>query len=255
MAKKASQPALYEMIRAREQSGLPLTVRSSRSSRVGDDDSLDGGRPTWLTPGRVIRIPVGYMLLAAAVLIVTLAFAYGLGHRRGQAEARNELVEYVKNTAPEVNDPLVSLNRAGEPIPLQGGDRSSVLSVTGTLASDKGGGGGAARHVQPRGWGPVQPAKDPREPGKNYFILMTTLEPGAVKLAEFCRQHGLETYALKSKGRLWQVVAFPGFEASNRNSREVQATEELIRRIGDKWKETERNATDLRGYYPARYNG
>jgi hypothetical protein len=63
--------------------------------------------------------------------------------------------------------------------------------------------------VAPTGWGPL--TSDPRVGGKNYFTLIQTTKDGAVQLATFCREKGLETYAISGNNtRLYRVIALPG---------------------------------------------
>src|SRR5262245_24335721 len=88
MAAKSSQPALYEKFRNRGGSAPPAPVKtdlgpasppvvieSPRAAAPGDN---------WLSPGRMIRMPVGYVILAAGMVLALLFVSYIGGYRNGQ---------------------------------------------------------------------------------------------------------------------------------------------------------------------------
>jgi hypothetical protein len=239
MPSKSSQPALYEKMRSR-----PLPAPKPMPVEPPPRVAADPGQ-NWLTPGRAVRLPVGYIMLGTGLAIAMLVIVYVLGVRRGQEQERVRVDQQIitsASAAPSVADPLVNL----EPVRNSGGRSSSPTPSAGT---------GAAANTG--GWGPVVPPKDPRQRGMNYFILAETTETGAKALAEFCRSHGLETYALPvNNTRRFQIVAFPGFEGSARNSPQVRALEARIKEIGLQWKNQRASGGDnLHGMYPRLYNG
>jgi hypothetical protein len=101
--------------------------------------------------------------------------------------------------------------------------------------------------------GPV--LSDPREPGKNYFVLIHTQRDAAVRLAEFCRDNGVEAYAVRAKNlSLYKVVALPGYGRGERSAGFVGDLERRIEEVARKWK-LQINPRDDLAHYPERFEG
>lgn len=253
MSKRKSSPPLYELIRTGHGERTHHAPRPSAPqqaqppSRSESESALIGtALPRWLQPGRSLQIPVGYVFLAGALIVILIAGSYMFGHARGEQSAQFITEEealaagFGAQNASQTTDPLMTRGMTGQ--------TTSQPRPSGVTRPPS---GGTADRTQ---WGPI--LSDPREPGKMFFILITTNERGAVNLAEFCRSHGLEAYVLSSNNpRHFRVIAKPGFLAEQRTSDQVKALEALIHRIGDLWQATEPGATDLRGAYPSRYGG
>lgn len=240
MATKPSQPALYEKMRTRSAAPVPISPKVDVHPQVSAnvDES-----PSWLGPGKAIRLPSGYVLLACGIGILLLSVAYMLGHKRGTAVSRGEYEKVIQTQAGGVSDPLTSMtpviDASGISQPASSTPATPNRTPNATVSAS---------------WGPLAPAKDPRQKGLNYFIIAETHEPGAKSLAEFCRAHGLETYVVVSKNDRRRVIAFPGFEARDRTSAVVKSLEAKIHSVGDLWKKN-KGSTDLRDAYPSLYNG
>lgn len=243
MARKSSPP-LYELISAhRPERSVP--------SRLTDDEPVlpASSAASAIGPGRFIQIPVGYIFVAIAGVVILVILAYMLGYSRAQQASRlvdEADVDPTLIAAGNGRLPRDPLDRTVEP------PRQPAGSST---PARPGGGSGTAGAAQtgPSAWGAIQPSSDPRRPGLEYFVLATTRETGAVRLAEFCRERGLETYAVRLNNTQWQVIALPGFEPSERTGPRVREMREAINRIGDSWKTHERGATNLRDAYLAPY--
>ena len=204
-----------------------------------------------LSPGRTVRMPVGYMLLACAGMLLLLVGVYIIGVNAGKAIQRDRLAANfdISPRPSGVNDPLTLEPRTSGSLgnPSSGG----MLS---------GGSGGAvpkdnvAANGRPQSqWGPVVPASDPRQKGWNYFVAAETTPAGAKRLAEFCRANGLETYVVPGKNGS-RVIVFPGFQGP-RGAPEVIALEDRIHQVGDKYKAANRYETNMHDAYPAKYDG
>jgi hypothetical protein len=103
------------------------------------------------------------------------------------------------------------------------------------------------------GWGPV--LSDPREAGKNYFVLIHTRRDGAVMLAEFSRAHGVEAYAVRAKNlSLYKVIALPGFGGGERSTEFVTDLERRIEEVFRSWK-LQVNPRDDLAHYPEKFEG
>jgi hypothetical protein len=240
MSKRSAQPALYEKINLR---AGPLKAASP--SGVEPKPVVEvGGSSQWLTPGRSVRLPVGYVLLAAGAVLGLIFLTYIFGHSRGynaaEAELNNLLVQAANAQAKAtLLEPLKEVPTGSPAVP-NAAKQGSPPAVS------------PSRH--PSTWGKV--LSDPRQKGLNYFILTEGTESGALTLVDFCRNAGLETYVVAGKnGRPTRVIALPGFQTSARASADVKALESRIHSIGEKWKAVQRGNTDLRDAFPSLYGG
>ena len=249
---KRTMPALYEKMRTRP--GAPPAELPARHVEPSPRPIKPAENPTnWLGPGRTVRLPVGYVLLAAATMlalvIATYVLAFQRGRTVGKADIKSQMISDL-NGSPEsrvASDPLYELNanpsgsKAGNDS-LSGANRRSAAKAPGRPAS---------------AWGPVvvDARNDPRKKGLNYFVLIETQEAGARKVADFCRSNGLETYVVPGKNDRRRVIVCPGFEAAARLSPDVKALEDRIQEVGDKWKKAERGNSDFRGAYPYLFSG
>jgi hypothetical protein len=181
-------------------------------------------------------VPSGYLLVAAAVATLLVAGAYMLGYDRGRLVERAILLEDPEAFLAPVSDTPAGM-QVRDPLDQP---RSSPPRANAPIGTSSTHGGG---------WGQIE--SDPRECGLEYFVLAETNRQGAVRLAEYCRERGLETYVVPGKNAsLRRVIVMPGFDRSQRSGREAKALEERIHRIGDTWQREERGATNLRDAYP-----
>ncbi len=237
MVRKPSNPALYELIQAHP--------APHHATPEGPDDPPEAspeemGR--WLSPGRTVRFPVGYLFIAGAVVAGIVVGTYIFGYRRGDESAQAGY-----------DESLLALARRSDEAPTR-----DPLIVPGRLAVPQ----EWVTEPPPAAAPPPAPAPgpdgqifhDPRQPGLTYFVLVETVVDGAERLARYCRAHGLEAYVVAGgTGRFRKVIALPGFEPAQRSSHEVKVLEAQIHNVGDQWKHHERGATDLRDAYPSLY--
>ena len=244
MAKQNTKPALYELLKTEQPGDQPPPLREEEPEQAHVVEDEVSHRPGWLTPGRAIQIPVGYAFVALAAFVIAVAGGYILGYMRGETVGEAATEEMLAATDPASRglggDPLVDQHGGGgnnDP------EKSSAAS-TGDQTSSSG---------EQRTWGAIK--SDPRQPDKHYFILATPPLDGAIRLAEFCRDHGLETYVVTgNNARLPQVIALPGFTDQQMKADADQAIREKIRRIGNMWK-LKGGTTNLGDHYAVRYRG
>jgi hypothetical protein len=243
MAKlKRSSPALYELIQGRSAPRSAHTPVEPTYEPQATGPGVSETLSAWLGAGRVLRLPIGYIFIGIAVSILLLILVYALAYRHGYETASAEAAAafdsrgLARPGGPE-DDPL---NRAAEVIDLP------KRGATGApAASDTRPAGPAASPA----WGPV--FSEPRARGLSYFVLATTNRDGGKRLADFCRRNGLEAYVVPDNDKRFHlVIALPGFDPKLRSSADVKALEARIHQIGDRWKQTERGATNLRDAYP-----
>jgi hypothetical protein len=246
--KRKSAPPLYDVIRTRAGDRVS-PQRDAAGSHRSDGEYMPGH---WLAPGRQLQIPVGYVLLAAAGVLLLLMVSYMVGHSQGKNVGRMVYEEQMGGSHLVGNEARVARD------PLESTTTPSAANTRPPRTAQPSSGTSQAQNQPPpvigaeRGWGPIE--SDPRQAGMNYFVLAATTPDGAMRLAEYCRERGLETYVVSgNNSRLRRVIALPGFEAGDRNSPATRAVENLIHSIGDTWKRQEPGASDLRDAYPERY--
>jgi hypothetical protein len=233
MARKASQPALYELMRSsRRERSRPAPQQAAPPSPEPDPDPAGGPDPVTRRSKTTI-LWIGAASLAGAAI---LAFSFGF------------LVRDRSRTADQDRQWL-ALHGSTLPVPDPEAPDEPPRNVQPPTPSAAAG----IETVLPPGYGPI--ASDPREPGLNYFILAYTPRDNAVKLARFFRDQGVEAYAVKAKNAsLYRVIAAPGYPRGDRGGEAVRALERRIAEAARKWK-LEVNSRDDLAYYPERFDG
>lgn len=250
MARRSARTPLYDLIRTERRRESPPADQTEAESPPSALEEAEG----WLSPGRAIRLPVGYLLLAIAVVIGVAIGAFIIGHHQGTDAARAEYDDALFGAngagASRPIDPLAQTEAAGagvlgadtEPAPFR------FESPTPREANQDQTAPGAEH------WGPLR--SDPRQAGYNYYVLVQTTAEGADRVARYCRKNGLEAYVLPVKNTPhWRVIALPGFKPADSLSAEVRRLREQIRRIGGQWKRAEGGVTDFGDAYPSLYSG
>lgn len=225
MSKKKG-PALYELISSRQGSEMPL--KKERRSDRKDDVDLDHNV---LTPGRSIRVSIGTIGVLSAVCIALIVVSYTMGFRKGSVITREDYEqESYKQISQSFTEPDVQ-GVSPQPMPQEKG-AAPAASITETTNN---------------AWGPV--LSDPRVLNNYYFTLMQTTKAGAMQLAAFCRQKGLETYVVSGNNtRLYRVIALPG--SSNRNASSLSKVQSHVYAIGQEWASTSGGrGSDLKDAY------
>ncbi len=222
-------PALYELINPTGEEIIPL-AKHPQPSRHGDDD--ENLTHNVLTPGRSVRMSIGTIGVFAAVAIALIVISYTVGFNRGEAVARKD---YGSRLFQEVTaSPVV--------------EKQIKPAVSQPKVADQ----GVQRNDTSPKWSPI--GSDLRRAGVHYYILSQTTKEGAMRIASFCREKGLETYAISGDNtRLYRVFALPGFQ--NRNDQGVSELRMKIRSIGQAWAEDDGRGDDLHDAYLSLYQG
>lgn len=254
--RKRSKPALYELMKGQriyspaQPPPPPAIVRSDDDGE--DDHSAATSMPalTWLDrlrAGHALRIPVGYVFLVIPAVLIIVVIAYMFGFTRGDTGTDEPVIP---TPGFAVNDPLARplLNEAGKPpantTRPSGGNATSTTPKTAALLS-----------IDVSKLGPIE--SDPRQRGLNYHVLATTHHEGAMRLATFCRQHGLAAYVVPARGKpsLRQVILLPGFDREALKSEVADQFKRMILDVGQKWDKQEPGSDDLSSFILQRYDG
>jgi hypothetical protein len=242
MSKKSARPALYELLRQRvsDRAGNGAAEPPPRREPPPRDES---GGPSMLSklmsPGSVVRLPVGYLLLATTAILVVVLVVYIAGHARGVKSARANYEDEMRAK--------FDVDRVG----------AAVVDPTGQPPSGRGANsqGQPNRSSPPLAKfdasraGPVE--SDPRLKGMSYYILATYPRESAVKLAEFCRSQGLEAYVITgNNARSRRVIALPLFRYADRATERIRQLDAMIIDVGQKWHLSDpKNNDNLGGHY------
>lgn len=253
---KTGRPVLYELLSGHEapRNAVPEVNGHATHHRLHDPaTSPDPIR--WLAPGRSIRVPIGYLFLTLAFIVVLAAGAYMFGYTRGKEDEASRRAELM---AHEMELAALAAQQGGRgSAGSQPGTSQAGTGATGSSGVRPGTPGGAGSDrpapTSPAGWGPID--SDPRQPGLNYFYLVQkTTKAGATSVAEFCRAEGLEAYVVPANnGRDFDVFVAPGHTPDDRPSTGVKSLESKISEIKIKWKA--RFGRDEIGISLERYRG
>ncbi|HWB19139.1 MAG TPA: hypothetical protein VG711_02480 [Phycisphaerales bacterium] len=247
MSRKSSKPALYERMQLQRSMSAPSNDQESeRPERSAGSESPF---PEWLSAGRVVRVPIGYIFVVGAFMVLCLALAYSVGVKRGQSAANES----------SVNEPFLP-SHALENRSSESGGGMGDLGSKSTISEDSAEEVKPTTYTEPRVLPKAQWADlnaDVREKGENYFVLAETTKDGATRLAEYCRSEGLETYVIprKNVSSRYLVIACPGFRVGERSTPVVKNLEQRIHEIGDSWKANKHGTTNLHDAYPKLYDG
>ena len=201
---------------------------------------VEGESPP-IGPGRALRVPAGYLLIAGVAVAAVMVGVFAWGFSRGEAAARSETAKTLAAAVAgrSVRDPLGEVDGVG-------GDRDGL----GAGMADEPSLNEAMRGLD------STPEGDPRRAGLNYFVLSHATVETAPEVVAFCRTQGLEAHVVADhNGVLRKVIVTPGYADGARRSETVQALERRIRDVGLSWKAQRRGNTDFSGAYPELFRG
>jgi hypothetical protein len=209
-----------------------------------------------------VRVPVGYLLLAVAAVVLLLAIVYMAGYWRGGRAMRADYdARYLESQGESdstrwARDPLTEPDdgEAGRPQRRPPGSPSSETAGEQTAAGERGAAeGGLSR---PRSaWGPVE--SDPRQVGRWYLVLAETQPEGARRLARYCRDQGLEAYVVVSHNNPARrcVIVLPGLTSDAMSDPRERPLRERVYEVGDAWQAAHHGERNLRDAYLHLYEG
>lgn len=204
----------------------------------------------WFGPGKMIRIPMGYVVPGVLAGLFVLALAYMGGYSRRGAEERQLREMEAKRQLDQLTDPLAT----GDATPLATNGGPSIGSSgpvrapqrTDGLRSPQGGGAAPGQGPAERGGRLLDPrvvivggeADDPRQLGLNYLVAATLPPDEAEKAAAFLASRGLEVAVVPRDNRSSQreVVVLRGFAAGTINGPEALELQERLRELGREYR-------------------
>lgn len=209
---------------------------------------------TWFGGARSVRIPIGYLFVAAALALGLSFVGYIVGFSR--AEARLEAQrrsEVAKSVDDVVSDPLLA-----------------DLPVNPTLLNGAGGATAATNErpvesnftAPPRTQPAATPASsvptigDPRQAGMNYYIVAREHAAEAERVAAYLRSNGVDALVVEDSSPPWRlVVALRGFAPGTLSSDAALEYRSRLHTLGRAWKRDHRGTTDFSDAYAQKYQG
>ena len=251
-----ARPALYELMKGQRiySPGQPPPVEERRARRVVEEKPpSDGPTMTWLDrlrAGNSLRIPIGYLFVGIPVVLIIIVVAYIFGFSRGETAPTQTNTAATPDFA--VNDPLARPLLDDTSNPTSSAPKSARSSATNPTKPAP---STSALALDISKLGPIE--SDPRQPGMNYYVVATTHPSGAVRLAEFCREHGLAAFVVEEpdKPHRRQVVLLPGFDREALKSDLAKEFKQMILDVGHKWDNVEPGPDDLSSCIPQLFSG
>ena len=207
--RRGNRPTLYELM------------------STSDDDpqvaarAIDGG-------ARTVRVPVGFLFIALAVVVLLLVGAFALGVHRGGSSAR-ALKDLDQRDAFEREARMNTISEVDDPFDEPGGGSSYPDSDSSLEAS----------------WAPDRPmdaaidGEEPRIPGYNYYIIDHPSRGKATELVQFCRKNKLDAHLTFTRKGSPKVFVLPGYARGERDQERFIRLREQIQRVGVLWNRQE----------------
>jgi hypothetical protein len=204
---------------------------------------------SWLSPGRAIRVPTGYVVPLALLIVVLVVGAYATGYRSRKSE---ELTQKSDSAAQEMDALVDPLNQhAAAPPPTKAAPKPAGQSTkspppkattppkTSEAKANPGVPGRSAGVVIVTG-----PGDDPRQSGLNYLIAATLPLDEAEKAAAFLVSRGLEIAVVPADNRsLRWVVVLQGTAAKDLSGQSAKTLEQRLQVLGREYKQVLKGPT------------
>ncbi len=251
MAKDRNTPALFEVFgrtptapsqphRIDVPTPLPPPPRVHVESIAPDTAPAPAGPSS----PRIIRLPIGYIYVGLAVVVLLIVGSYFVGVSRGRQQALAPVEE--TGGRPPINDPTLN-----QPNPRESG--ASTTQPPGNSSP------GAANRTNTTPQGnpaPVGPTgrtldRDTRQSGLNYIIVERFDAPEAWAVKEFLKRNGIDVLVLADNNNrsLLQVVTAQGFKGWASDSA-AQSLYRKIQQLGSQWKAREGGSKDFSQSFP-----
>ena len=258
---RRSGPTLYEVMSQSSPSARPTS--SGRPSRAEID------RPTnsrLLTPGSVVRIPVGFVWIGIVLGLILLVTSYWMGSQRGFEQGRAEgqqvgrSMQEVARTSALRREPEAGSNSIAQ---VQSSGSQADSSPSRDVASGDASLPRKSALALPGGAEDLDRTIDVgverRQPGWTYKVVLYTKLEFAREVAESIRENGVDLgvdamVEKSNNGRFGTVILLPGSPGSFTEQQMIgwdRRIEELAERVADEpvWS----GKRPFPGHYPETY--
>lgn len=255
---------MLELIREPPSGGSFRMTSGGAPSRSSAPSDPGGGPGWWQMGARTVRLPVGYLFVAAGLALALTVVGYFIGYKRAEQDARAQRAREGQALVDSSLDPL-NVGSGGAPLAQTSQTQPVVGSPSGTRTPTQtqqptGGapptGGSSAPSVTPPGVRPSDLERDPRVSGLNYLIIARLGPDEARKAAAYLQANGVDVAVVPTgSDRFREVIATRGFPAGEVTGPERQRLESRIKELGRLYRLQERGPTDFSDMYPRRFSG
>ncbi len=254
-------PALYELIRDRHRAES-YTAPAPGPGPEPDSDS-DVRVAHWLSPGRTVRVPMGYFFFGVGLLLIVAWGAYAIGFHRAETIGEQRLQEQASDQFNDqfnnVRDPLSDLPRNPDLLNNDRGQTEQNASKTNETREQTPPPRTNNRELR-TGLHLVEDpglAGDPREEGMNYYQLMTSSNHDeVVRAAEFLNDNGLTVAVARVRSNnsrpnyvLQVIKPFPGTPERSAEGRQFK---EQLQQLGRTYRR-DHSGVDFDSLYPVKF--
>lgn len=222
----------------------------------------------FITPGRALRLPIGYVFIAIAALIAIVFATFSIGVDTGSSQTKAELGEIAtRNSGGPINEPLAdpAVTPNGEQIKSTTPRANQRVQVDDPTSSNtpqpqpqtqrsprvvRDGAGAEVILVD-------QASDDPRQVDMNYFVLATQPQAEAERIAAYYAKNGVSTARMIPNNRgMCQVITLRGFVGKDLSTPEARDYESNLLRIGREYRRSQPGATtDMSDMFKQKYQG
>lgn len=248
MAKRG--PTLFELINDPARVRLGRTLGAESSPLTSMDDEEQG----LLMGGRVLRVPIGYVFIATAIVLAGAALTYSIGFQAGQNRRDRQDARRMQLTAEEaaanqnaaIRDPLVT----GTPPARTSASRGATVPGLRSPGSETTSPPASTRTSAPLASG------EQRVPGMNYFVVAYYGPDLAERAAAFLRESGLAAAVISANNaRFNYVISLKPFAPEEVGTPAYREHEALIKRLGRIWKRDHKGPDDFSEVWAQKYRG
>lgn len=258
MAGKKKHVSLYELIGER---GVRTSDQGSANGRPARPAPRPEPKPVAVEapdrapiavgPGRTVRVPVGYVFCAVALMVFIAVGSFVLGYKKAERAAERQRQE--QQARIRLDDPLNEDGAGGDLI--ADGSAANPRDVSRAGSDTPGSSPGPVNLGSPDRMVVVESgARDPRQAGMNYLNLALLPRGEAERLGRFLSANGVEI-GVVARGKHFQVVALRPFAAGELYKSGYEAFVRDLRQLGKRYESQEDGATDLSDLYPEKHAG
>ncbi len=227
----------------------PRKERAHRSSESSSDHGFDiAALGKFFAAGRRLTFPMGYVFIAAALVLISWIGVYMIGYSRAESAHKNEqiarltsssdplLTDSAPITAPERRLPTTSNNTAPRtntqrPVPQVSSDGPTGAGLPNRAGSTA---------TRSRSAAANQPASvlPPAvfELDNNYLVIANYHRDEAQLAATFLNDNGVRaTIAPSGSGSSWHVLGLRGFTSDQMRAGEHRQYREQVENLGRSW--------------------
>lgn len=254
MRRDRRAPALYELMQTRPHAGPPIRPGRPAINPATLPDAEE--RLSWFSPGRVIRVPTGYLVVALLLSLALAIAGYIIGYKKRDRDFQRQAEQALARQFEGVTDPLAIPSPSSPPPVSPGAPSAERNSPSLPLPGSSPIGRGTPPAQNPQNTGRLspgrvvlirQPADDPRQIGQNYLVVAQLAQSEAERAANFLASKGLEIAVVPVDNRPSTsfVVVVRGFGPGEWYGPDGKHLERDVQALGREYKRDHKGPVDF----------